>query len=270
MKNPINYAYGVEINSHANRVALLGIAASIGCHYLGNRFVWQIASGAELLKTRLCQDVACLLLDRVISNSEWVGRNRREMELDKLFFLIPFIPYAFLCEPAISQIDALWIMVKFKAHAVLMGAPSLIAIGHFAQKRWGSPGQLKLYRTTLGVTKEATPAEIKKAYFTLSKTAHPDRGGSEEQFKLLKKAHEALSDPKSWEEEKKLLDENLDKDNLFHSLSAFWLFDSAYLLSLGVASAAETGSSKVSQPEALPTPMKEIPQTPSSTELDLD
>lgn len=52
----------------------------------------------------------------------------------------------------------------------------------------------KLYET-LEVEKDATPKEIKKAYFRLSKTHHPDKGGDEHKFKEISAAYEILSDP---------------------------------------------------------------------------
>mmetsp|Transcript_23397 Transcript_23397/g.53697 ORF Transcript_23397/g.53697 Transcript_23397/m.53697 type:complete len:286 (+) Transcript_23397:205-1062(+) len=52
----------------------------------------------------------------------------------------------------------------------------------------------KLYET-LEVEKDATQKEIKKAYFRLSKTHHPDKGGDEHKFKEISAAYEILSDP---------------------------------------------------------------------------
>ena len=56
------------------------------------------------------------------------------------------------------------------------------------------PDTTKLYET-LEVSKESTPKEIKKAYFRLSKTHHPDKGGDEHKFKEISAAYEILSDP---------------------------------------------------------------------------
>jgi DnaJ-class molecular chaperone len=56
---------------------------------------------------------------------------------------------------------------------------------------------------TLNVPKDATPADIKKAYRKLSKERHPDRGGSTEEMAKLARAYEILSDPekrKRWDE----------------------------------------------------------------------
>ena len=52
----------------------------------------------------------------------------------------------------------------------------------------------------LGVHKEASQSEIKKAYRTLVKQHHPDTGGSEERFKEISTAYETLSDPQKRQE----------------------------------------------------------------------
>jgi DnaJ-class molecular chaperone len=51
------------------------------------------------------------------------------------------------------------------------------------------------YYDILGVSKEATEAEIKKSYRTLSMKHHPDRGGDKTKFQELSTAYETLSDP---------------------------------------------------------------------------
>ena len=52
---------------------------------------------------------------------------------------------------------------------------------------------------TLGIAKNSTDAEIKKAYRRLAMKHHPDRNPgnatSEEKFKEAKEAYEVLSDP---------------------------------------------------------------------------
>ena len=51
------------------------------------------------------------------------------------------------------------------------------------------------YYRVLGVNKNASPNEIKKAYRTLSMKHHPDRPtGNEEEFKKINEAYEVLSD----------------------------------------------------------------------------
>ena len=59
-----------------------------------------------------------------------------------------------------------------------------------------------LYKT-LGVAKTATADEIKKAYRTLAKEHHPDRGGNREAFQQLTLAYNVLSD----QQERKIYDE---------------------------------------------------------------
>lgn len=51
------------------------------------------------------------------------------------------------------------------------------------------------YYAVLGVARDATAAEIKSAYRTLARRAHPDAGGSAEDFRILRLAYDTLSDP---------------------------------------------------------------------------
>ncbi len=48
---------------------------------------------------------------------------------------------------------------------------------------------------TLGVTKDATADQIKRAYRARAKTAHPDRGGQQSDFEPIVHAYEVLKDP---------------------------------------------------------------------------
>eukprot|EP00386_Alphamonas_edax_P003936 GDKI01012064.1.p1 GENE.GDKI01012064.1~~GDKI01012064.1.p1 ORF type:complete len:431 (-),score=102.52 GDKI01012064.1:112-1404(-) len=51
------------------------------------------------------------------------------------------------------------------------------------------------FYTSLGVSKDADPNDIKKAYRKAALQHHPDRGGDAEKFKEIGRAYEVLSDP---------------------------------------------------------------------------
>lgn len=57
------------------------------------------------------------------------------------------------------------------------------------------PNEKTLYEI-LGVGKNATDDEIKKAFRSLAVKHHPDAGGDEETFKKISQAYDVLSDPK--------------------------------------------------------------------------
>lgn len=55
------------------------------------------------------------------------------------------------------------------------------------------------YFEQLGVSRDASTIEIKKAYRKLANTYHPDKNSGkefEEKFQLIKTAYDVLSDPK--------------------------------------------------------------------------
>ncbi len=53
----------------------------------------------------------------------------------------------------------------------------------------------KDYYKTLGISKNASPDEIKQAYRRLAQEHHPDKGGNQEKFKEVNEAYQILSDP---------------------------------------------------------------------------
>ena len=55
--------------------------------------------------------------------------------------------------------------------------------------------QAKSFYDVLGVSKDASEAEIKKAFRSLAVKCHPDSGGDEEKFKEISEAYETLSHP---------------------------------------------------------------------------
>eukprot|EP00798_Chlamydomonas_sp_ICE-L_P014207 gene14207-20177_t len=59
------------------------------------------------------------------------------------------------------------------------------------------------YYTTLGVDKNATPDELKKAHRKLALKCHPDKGGDPETFKKINEAYSVLKD----EEKRQIYDE---------------------------------------------------------------
>jgi hypothetical protein len=47
----------------------------------------------------------------------------------------------------------------------------------------------------LGVRRDATADQLRKAYYRVAKAAHPDTGGSVEEFAIVKTAYDCLNDP---------------------------------------------------------------------------
>jgi len=78
----------------------------------------------------------------------------------------------------------------------------------------GGPGMDKEvdneeYYELLELSKDASTADIKKAYRKLARTHHPDKGGDEQLFKKISEAYDVLSDP-----EKRELYNKYGKDGL--------------------------------------------------------
>jgi curved DNA-binding protein CbpA len=63
---------------------------------------------------------------------------------------------------------------------------------------------------TLGVNKNSSQDEIKKAFRKLSLKHHPDRGGNNEKFQKINAAYEVLKDPTKRQQ----YDMGIDPDNL--------------------------------------------------------
>jgi len=61
------------------------------------------------------------------------------------------------------------------------------------------PADTQEYYDILGVGKDATSAQIKKAYRKLAIKNHPDKGGDPEKFKKISVAYDTLSDPEKKE-----------------------------------------------------------------------
>ena len=68
------------------------------------------------------------------------------------------------------------------------------------------------YYSTLGVNRNATQDEIKKAYRKMAMHHHPDRGGDEKKFKQISEAYEILSDP----QKKQMVDMGADPKSQPH------------------------------------------------------
>lgn len=65
------------------------------------------------------------------------------------------------------------------------------------------------YYSTLGINRNASQDEIKKAYRKMAMEHHPDRGGDEKKFKQISEAYEILSDP----QKKQMVDMGVDPKN---------------------------------------------------------
>lgn len=72
------------------------------------------------------------------------------------------------------------------------------------------------YYSTLGLKRNASEAEIKKAYRSMAMKHHPDRGGDEKKFKDISAAYDVLSDP----QKKQMFDSGVDPNN--QSSSGFY------------------------------------------------
>lgn len=53
----------------------------------------------------------------------------------------------------------------------------------------------RAYYDVLDIKKDATDAEVKKAYKKSALSSHPDKGGSDELFQMVNEAYKILGDP---------------------------------------------------------------------------
>jgi molecular chaperone DnaJ len=81
---------------------------------------------------------------------------------------------------------------------------------------------MKDYYAVLGVTKDSTQDEIKKAYRKKSMETHPDKGGDEEKFKEVAEAYEILSNTEKKSNYDKFGDPNKSSDIQFDSFRDFF------------------------------------------------
>lgn len=78
------------------------------------------------------------------------------------------------------------------------------------------------YYQILGVTFESTEKEIKKKYYSLSMTSHPDRGGNAEEFAIINEAYIILTEQKDEYDKKS----KFGKD--YNELEEFFKIDMDY------------------------------------------
>jgi len=81
------------------------------------------------------------------------------------------------------------------------------------------------YYKTLGVSKNASQDDIKKAYRNLAKTHHPDRGGNEKHFQKINEAYDTLKDPakrQQYDNPQPRADFNMNSQNMNDIFSQFF------------------------------------------------
>jgi DnaJ-class molecular chaperone len=80
----------------------------------------------------------------------------------------------------------------------------------------------------LGINKDATESEIKKAYHKLAIKNHPDKGGDPEQFKKVAEAYEILTKRKQEYDMFGYADINADINPDFNPLDIFKMFETMF------------------------------------------
>ena len=81
------------------------------------------------------------------------------------------------------------------------------------------------YYKTLGVPKNATQDDIKRAYRKLAKEHHPDRGGNQKLFQQINEAHDTLKDPekrRQYDNPQPRADFNMNAQNMNDIFSTFF------------------------------------------------
>ena len=81
------------------------------------------------------------------------------------------------------------------------------------------------YYKTLGVPKNATQDDIKRAYRKLAKEHHPDRGGDQKLFQQINEAHDTLKDPakrQQYDNPQPRADFNMNSQNMNDIFSSFF------------------------------------------------
>lgn len=92
----------------------------------------------------------------------------------------------------LEQRDATAYPTRDAADARLAALPKFLADECVVTACTSVPPPASEHHTTLGVPGDATAGDITAAYRRLAMKHHPDRGGSEEAFKRVKCAYEAL------------------------------------------------------------------------------
>jgi len=74
------------------------------------------------------------------------------------------------------------------------GLPSSLSSLLYILLTLKNESSMRDYYKILGVSRNASPGEIKKAYYKLAHKYHPDKGGDEKKFKEINQAYQILSD----------------------------------------------------------------------------
>lgn len=134
----------------------------------------------------------------------------------KLIFKIGSLIYKSWSDKSWSGYETTLFKEKFKSYASLWSFKDMESLFKDHQKNSTENLYIKLhklqggadnesYYNELGVRKDASDAQIKKAYYDLSLIHHPDKSGEEEKFKLILEAYSCLSNPL----ERKIYDQGL-------------------------------------------------------------